>query len=155
MFVMMNRKLKSFLICCLSVLAVSCGVPQSEYDLLLSEKNALLEEIDELKNGQGRLEAIYDSAILNNEFEKARQALSDLRSKHPQSELSKNFDRLNANLNDLKVERQRIAEAEKLEKERVAEAEKREKDRLASHHPNGSSTLLLGWVNHFGPCSVI
>jgi len=124
----------------LIVLVASCGVPESDYNKLLTQKEQLktenerlLTELDDCKNGAVKIVAEVEKAYLEKNYAVARQKIILLSEKHPEAPENQKFKSL------LK----KIDEEEIIEKKKK-EAEEKERIRLANINNTG-----IWSVNHY------
>ena len=75
----------------IAIILTACGVPQADYDKLLSENQAIKLELDELKNGEERLIAIIEKSYANKEYIETKASFNKLEKFHPQSDAIAKF----------------------------------------------------------------
>jgi hypothetical protein len=71
----------------LTFLVIGCGVNESEYNRVKSERDSLLQVVDELKNGEERLLNFITMYNNNKDYIQAYKNLERLRKHHPESPL--------------------------------------------------------------------
>ena len=115
------------------VLLAGCGVDQAEYDRALAQIKELEQKVDELENGEDRLIAEIDSAMTNQDYPSAREGISQLAARHPESSKNREYAEL-------------LPEIEKRESELADQraAEEAEQRRLANLNNTG-----IWAVSHF------
>lgn len=125
----MNKNFHYLSIGLTSLILSSC-VPQSDYDKLKKENEALKTELNEVKFGADKLLAQAKTQIDSKDFGSAKQTLETLIQKHPDSNQAKDakllLSSVETGIKD-KEEAIRVAkiESEKAEKERLANATKK------------------------------
>lgn len=122
----------------LLTLVSSCGVSQADYDKLKSENDKLKTELDEFKFGAEKLIAVVEKAYSEKNFAEAKQNISMLSEKHPESPKNKEF-----------VELLKKIEQEELIEKTKREAEEKEKIRLANIDNTGMWSIRH-YVDDFG-----
>jgi len=127
---------------------VACGVPQADYDELLSERNHLEDELDECKNGADRIVAKIEKAYLEKKYALARNYIQLLQEKHPESPKNKEFEVLL-----VKIKSEELAETKKREAEERAGAEKR-KAEAEKRKAEEKERFRLANLNNTGMWSV-
>ncbi len=106
------------------VLLCSCGIPQSEYDKIKSEKDSLevvvkslKNEIDLLKNGEERIVNLAKNSYQSKEYAKTKLYIEDLLLKHPESSKISYFKKILSEIQPkIKVE---LAKIEKQKKDSI------------------------------------
>lgn len=108
------------LICLSSIFFCSCGISQSEYSKMVSERDsltteveALKKEIEELNNGEERLINLAENAYKSNEYIKTKLYIDKLLKKHPESSKITYFKNML-----VEIEPKVQDELEKIEKQR-------------------------------------
>jgi hypothetical protein len=101
------------------IMIAGCGVPQSDYDKLKSEKEQLKGELDECQNGAEKLVASVDKAFNEKDSGQARHNIELLNSKHPESPKNAEFQILLKEIDRLELEQKKQKEAEEKERKRL------------------------------------
>ena len=114
----------------LMAIVSSCGVPQSDYDKLQTQKEQLktenerlLTELDDCKNGAEKIVAEVEKAYSEKKYAIARQKINLLSEKHPEDPKNQEFKSLLK-----KIEKEELIEKKKKEaeeKERIRSEERR------------------------------
>lgn len=98
----------------------SCGIPKTDYDKVLAEKEKLTIELDECKNGAERLIATIDKAYQLKDYQTAKQNIDLLNSKHPESPKNVEYRELLKNIERIESELDQKRQAEERERVRLA-----------------------------------
>lgn len=126
-----------FLIFILTVLS-SCGVPQADYDKLLTENEKLKNELDECKFGAEKIIAAVEKAYIEHDYSLARKHIETLYQKHPESPKNKDFKAL-----------LKIIESEELAEKKRKDAAEKERIRLENINNTGMWSVRY-YVDDFG-----
>lgn len=134
----MKRTLTALAYALITTSLTACGVPQSEHDAVVAENISLKSEIDELKNGEGRLIAIIKQSYTDGEYGEVKEAIAKIKTIHPQSGFIANADSI-------------FQEISQIEKAQVAkrQTEAKEKKRLANLNNTGM-WQVVAYVDDFG-----
>ena len=129
----------------LMAIVSSCGVPQSDYDKLQTQKEQLktenerlLTELDDCKNGAEKIVAEVEKAYSEKKYAIARQKINLLSEKHPEDPKNQEFKSLLK-----KIEKEELIEKKK------KEAEEKERIRLANINNTGMWSVRH-YVDEFG-----
>lgn len=156
----MRYSLNTFSVLMFVFALTACGVPQADYDILLSENQTLKFELDEMKNGEKRLIAIIEQSYSKKMFKDTKEAYDKLKTHHPQSSAISKYSLLMIKINkEEKATKARLdAEKKVLAKKLAAEerslklkldAEAKEKIRLANLNNTGM-WQVTHYVDDFG-----
>lgn len=102
------------------ILALSCGVPQADYDKLKIENDRLQTELDECKFGAEKIVAVVENAYAEKNYTLAQQNIEMLYDKHPESPKNEEFKKLSKTIKKKEEEEKRKKEAEEKERIRLA-----------------------------------
>ena len=122
----------------LMLIALNCGVPQSEYDKLKAENDSLKIELDECKFGAEKIVAAVEKAYTEKKYSLARENIELLFSKHPESPKNAEYKIL-----------LRKIEKKELELKKKRDAEEKERVRLANLNNTGMWKVQY-YVDEFG-----
>jgi hypothetical protein len=129
---------KNFYMFVILLIISSCGVPQSDYDKLLSENKILSTKLDECENGAAKLVALIEKSYKEKKYSESKNYIQQLYSTHPESPKNKEFQKLLP-----KIEKKLIAEQKR------KEAEEKERIRLANINNTGIWSVGY-YVDDFG-----
>lgn len=123
----------------------SCGVPQTDYDILKSEKDQLLKEneklkidLDDCQFGAEKIIGIVEKAYSEKNHAIARENIQMLSERHPESPKNLEFKNLLV-----------LIEKEELEEQKRKEASEKERIRLENINNTGMWTVSY-YVDDFG-----
>ena len=98
-------------------LLAGCGPSQADFERLRAENESLRSQIDELQNGENRLVATIDKALIDKNYVVAKADIELLSAKHPESKKLADYRPMLAQIS--KIEQEENAKKEAEEKERV------------------------------------